>query len=413
MDKAFAAEWKQGWEAAENYHRALHRAQGHRALATYLDHLVGTSENDLADHLPRWLNCDSGTVSLEDGSQRDHDPADLITYCVPAAYRPELGNPVMFEQLLHRMCGKNDEVASYVWKALGYSLLGENPEHLIFFLNGPTNSGKTLVLSIVTEVLGALAHESKAELITWVRHGRNARTENSIRGARFVTITETSKLMLVDEGQVKRITGERRIAVDRHYSTDEIPTMVTWTIWVATNKMPSINSMDGAMQERVVVIPCGETIPASERDKRLAEKILAAEKDQILAWLIAGCIEYHRTGLAPPAAVITETARYRSQQSSAGQFVEENCSYVPAGATGHIEMATAWTRYLDWVRATSRQIHLDKGEFFEQMASPPGVIKQDSGGSIRRFYGLVWNGAVLEFPAWMSEGSQPGWTGQS
>lgn len=52
------------------------------------------------------------------------------------------------------------------------------------------------------------------------------------------------------------------------------------------------------------VLPLGfsVTIPPKERQPNLSAK-LQAELPGIMAWMIAGCLEWQRIGLAPPAVV--------------------------------------------------------------------------------------------------------------
>jgi len=252
------------------------------------------------------------------------------------------------------------------------------------------------VLYIVREVIGGLlAHESQADLITVVRHGRNARTENSVRGRRLVTITETSEFMHIDEGQLKRLTGEPVISVDEHYAKREIKTPVTFTIWVVTNDLPSLTNFDGAMRERIVVIPSGPTIPEEQRDNRLARKILAAERDGILTMLARACAEYHRSGLVMPLAVQMETDRYRGQQNTVANFLRD-CAIMtawrPGEAVPSVQMVEAWQEYQRWARGETR---LTRNAFYEHMARQPGVTRVDNSGSVRRFEGLCWNDTVL------------------
>lgn len=375
---------------ASKYLAGLRKSAGQRSLLSVLASQLGTKPEVMDESSPRLLNCANGTVSLESGLVTRHMPADLLTYCVDTPWYHDAQCP-MFMRLVHRMTGEVQGVTNYALAALGYALLGENPERLIFFLNGPTSSGKSQLLYIVRTVLGSLAVESEADLITLVRHGRNARTENSIRGARLVTITETTGWMHIDEGQVKRITGEPVIAVNQHYARTVIRTPVTWTIFIATNKMPSLTDYDDAMRERVVVIPCGPTIPAHERDRRLAERILATEREGILNLLVRSCAWYHRNGLIMPVAVQMETERYRGQQDTVANFIAECMVLCPWPADASIQKMEAWAMYQRWARG---ETHLRKQEFYEQMSRQPGITDHDNGGSIRRYEGVRWNDQV-------------------
>ena len=56
-------------------------------------------------------------------------------------------------------------------------MIGDNREQKIFFLNGPTASGKSQVLEAVALVIDGLAHNSQNTLNSVSRNGRNARVE--------------------------------------------------------------------------------------------------------------------------------------------------------------------------------------------------------------------------------------------
>jgi P4 family phage/plasmid primase-like protien len=380
-DRAWGA-----WAPAAKYAAGLSRSAGRSSLVNYLASLRGVSDEHLIEARPYDLNFPSGTLDLATLEQRRHRQSDLITYVLDDPWNPQAQCP-QFWDLVWRMTGRDYGVACYVIKLLGYSLLGDNREQKIIFINGPTGSGKSVLLHVVSKILGPLSHASGADLITVVRHGRNARTENSIRGKRLVTITETSKFMSIDEAQLKQLTGERVISVNQHYAKTEIRTPVTWTIWVATNDMPNLIHFDGAMRRRIIVIPGGPTIPEWEADPHKADKILSTERQGILALLVRGCAEYHRSGLGDmPDAVIESTEEYAAEQNTVANFVGDTLvlgGWTPGGSG--IPQHQAWEGYAKW-SAGSRG--LGRNEFMSHLGAYPGVVWNKNS---RRFENLAWN----------------------
>jgi P4 family phage/plasmid primase-like protien len=372
------------WAGAGKYAAGLAKSAGRTSLVNYLAAQFGADETAVAERNPGLLNLANGTLNLATGELLPFRREDMITYVLPVAWNPKAACP-RFWKMLYRMCGDDYEVACYVVKLLGYCLLGDNREQKIIFINGPTGSGKSQILHIVSQVLGSLAHASQSELITLVRHGRNARTENSIRGKRLVTITETSQFMNIDEAQLKRLTGEPWISVNQHYAKAEIATPVTWGIWVATNQMPTLVNFDAAMRRRVIVIPGGPTIPEWQVDTSLATGILSAEREGILALLVRGCAEYFRSGLAMPDAVREETERYAAEQNTIANFIGDTMAMDGWSASGGIPVSDAWRAYEQWSKGSSR---LGRNEFYEQMAKFPGITRNLS---MRRFEGVAWN----------------------
>jgi len=383
LRKAVAKAWEP-WQPAEKYAAGLRRSAGKTALEKYLADLCMVPDAGLAERNPETLNVANGTLDLRTGTLRPHDPADGITYCLPAAYDPAARCP-LFWSMLSTVCGGRPDVTAYLARLLGYCALGHNAEQRVIFIAGPTGTGKSKLLHIVSEVLGPLAHESQPALICVTRHGRNARTENSVRGARLVTITETSEWMNIEEGQLKRLTGEDVIAVDQHYAKRELRTPVTWTIVIATNQMPSLTNFDDALKRRVIVIPGGDTIPREMMDPLIASRVLASEREGILALLAAGAREYFRSGLDPaPLDVQVMTDAYAAEQDTVAQFLADVTRASLNGHPAWIGQAQAWKAYQDWSRGSAR---LTRNEFHVRMRRQPGIGYND--GS-RRYEGIEW-----------------------
>jgi P4 family phage/plasmid primase-like protien len=371
------------WKKAEAYAHRLATNAGKTALKGFLETTCNVSDDELAERQPGLLNLDTGTLNLATGAITPHNRADGITHVIPIRWNPQARCP-RFWDLVWQVCGGDMAVAGYLLKLLGYSMLGDNREQKVIFLSGPSGSGKSVLLHCVAEVMGQLAHRSGADLICVVRHGRNARSENSIRGRRLITITETSKFMTIDEGQLKRITGEPVISVNQHYSKTELKTPVTWTIWVATNDMPNLVNFDAAMKRRIIVIPGGPGLDEAMMDPHLAAKILSTEREGILAMLAKGCAEYFRSGIRDmPDAVFLATEKYAAEQDTVGAFVAD--TMVIGGWGEGIGQHTAWEMYELWSRGGPR---LPKTEFYSRMRAQTGILYN---GASRRFEGVAWN----------------------
>lgn len=390
LEQARKRAWEP-WSVAEKYHTGLRRSAGLNSLIGYLKGApgVGVSDADLADRWPHYLNTPSGVVHQLSGTVYPHSPAWGFTYCLDVPYDPA-ATCQRFNQMFLRACGGNQNIAVYLWKVLGYAALGGNPEQKIFILCGDTASGKSQVLDAVSIVIRALAHSSPVDLISVGK--RHPRVEASITGKRLVTITETSGHSIIDEAQVKRLTGEREMSISPLYATAESMVPVTATIIQATNEMQTLTNFDPAMQRRVVAIPMGEAVPEDERVLRLGEQIAASEGPGILAWLVAGSRAYAADGhLKPPAEVSTYTANYQNEQNTLSEFVADWCRILGPSeqamwnGQGYISRPRAWQAYLSYMGSGPK---LRKTVFFEQMAAFPGVRWNEVS---RRYEGIVLN----------------------
>jgi hypothetical protein len=71
----------------------------------------------------------------------------------------------------------------------------------------------------------------------------------------------------------------------------------------------------------------------AERDKKLPER-LRGELPGILAWVVRGCIEWHREGLRAPDEVRRATGEYRAEMDVLAGFISDCC----------VVEASAWVR---------------------------------------------------------------------
>ena len=378
------------WDKKAKYAASLGGNGGHDKLAAMLAKVQAHDPSALDERHPGWLNTANCTVHLTDGGWHGHHPQDRLTYCIGTPWIPDLaGQHPRFTALVSRACGSPEE-AGYLFRVLGYCLLGSNPERKFFVMKGPTTNGKTTILTIVSRILGQLATEGKADLIAVTRHGRNARTEFSIRGKRLVRIVETSEHNTIEEGQLKRLTGETEISVDRHYALSTLDTPVTWTIIMATNEMPAMPAFDEALRRRVAVVPVsGPPLEEHEIRAGLAEEILASESPAILASLVAACRHVVQAGTRPPVSALVATDEYRDSQNTVSEFLADMCvmrpgPYPARSVPPHIKRKDAWERYRDWKKGSSGLL---KGQFFSALKAEPGITWNP--GSVR-FEGLTW-----------------------
>ena len=100
------------------------------------------------------------------------------------------------------------------------------------------------------------------------------------------------------------------------------------------------------MRRRLHLVPFDVTIPAEKRDSKLTVKLLD-ERDGILGWMLEGCAEWQRIGLAPPASVVNAGARYFDDKDVVGQWIEECCVTGPELWTPSKALFSSWSTWAD------------------------------------------------------------------
>lgn len=324
------------------------------------------------------LNARNGTIDLTTGQLRQHDPKDYITRCCPVAYDPAALAPT-WERCLQRWMDDDEEMVGYLRRSAGYSATGDVSEQCLYFAHGDGQNGKSTYLAGLLNVFGEYGCQTIAELLMQ-RHGESHPTERAdLCGKRFVCTIETEDGRRMAEALVKQLTGGDKIRA-RRMRQDFWEFEPTHKLWLAANHKPAVKGTDFAIWRRVKVIPFTVTIPPDERDAHLGDK-LKAEAMGILAWIVRGCIEWQRLGLAEPEQVTRATDTYRAEQDMVSAFLSDHCQCHPELRCRAGDLHTA---YQTWSGD-----RMSQKEFGERIRARGFEGKKGTGGYV------YWHGVGL------------------
>ncbi|MDC0358165.1 phage/plasmid primase, P4 family [Oligoflexia bacterium] len=272
------------------------------------------------------LNVANGTLDLKTGELRPHSREDLITKLCPTQFddRATCERWITFQ---NEVSGGNKDVIRFKQKILGYSLTGDVSERILVMLFGPGANGKSTEVEVVRHVLGDdYAQRTPAD--TLIKRQQQGIPNNiaRLKGARFVTASETDEGSRFNESLIKDLTGNEKISA-RFLHGEFFDFRPQCKIFLSTNHKPIIKGSDKAIWDRIRVIPFSVTIPEERQDKHLLDK-LKEEASGILTWMVAGCLAWQHEGLVTPDAVKNAVEGYRSDMDVIGRFLTESCRTV-------------------------------------------------------------------------------------
>jgi putative DNA primase/helicase len=276
---------------------------------------------DELDGDPWLLNAENGTVDLRSGELRDHRREDLITKLVPVEYDPDAAAPA-WGRFLERVL-PGEDLRAFVRRASGYSAAGDTSEQVMFINHGAGNNGKSTFQEAIVAALGDYSMRAPTEMLMAKRSSGVPNDVARLKGARFVTASETEEGRRLAESLVKDLTGQDTISA-RFMRAEFFDFRPTHKLWLSTNHKPEIRGTDNAIWRRIRLIPWAVTVPPAERDRRLPER-LRAELSGILAWIVRGCLEWHREGLLAPDEVRQATREYRAEMDILAGFLADCC----------------------------------------------------------------------------------------
>ena len=297
---------------------------------------------------PWLLCCTNGTIDLRTGELRKHNPDDLITRMVPVSYNPAAKSE-LFDRFLVSATNGDKELERYLQRALGFSTCGEYADEQVYFVYGPTASGKSTLMNAVRSTLGPYAATASGGSFLQTTPGGPRNDLAQLDKTRFIVIDELNRGQRLNVALLKQWCGTDAIRV-RFLYHESFEIVERGRLFFSTNHRPRLPDDDDAVWRRVRVVPFNHTIPEEKRDPAVKRDLcnLKLSGAAILAWLVKGCLAYRKEGLTPPSAVAEATLAYRHEVSELNDWLEERCEVQPGNPLFEEESASLWSDYQNW-----------------------------------------------------------------
>jgi putative DNA primase/helicase len=312
---------------------------------------------------PYLLNTTTGTLDLQTGALKPHDPRDLITKVCGAGYDPDFDAPAwtkFLEEIL-----PDPAVREFLRRVIGLALVGKVIEHVLTIATGTGRNGKGVFVRAVATAFGDYAIEAEPDLFL-ARDRAHPTGQLDLRGVRLATCQETDEGRHLAVATVKRLTGGDTIRA-RAMRQDFVEFRPSHLPLMITNHLPQVPADDPALWARLLVVPFNVSFLGRE-DPTLPDR-LELELPGVLAWAVAGYQDYMQQRpqprLNPPEAVTVATNLYQESSDAVAQFIEDKCLTGPHFYVRSNDLWHAWT---EWCRGSSEEPG-DRRKFKELLAA--------------------------------------------
>ena len=320
---------------ADDFNAKALAAWAHSSLARpRLEAMIALGESEAAlwarpseFDLDPWLfNCWNGTLDLQTGELKAHDPNDMITQISPVSYVPGAQSEV-WDDFLKTATQGNAEHGAYLRRAAGYSLTGHTWEEVFWLLLGPEATGKTTFSEALRAILGTYAVKASFETFLEQRTGGARSDIASLAGARLVTAVEANATKRMAESLIKELMGGDTISA-RHLYHEPFSFKPQCKLILAANASPKISDEDGAIWRRLRRLPFEHTIPENERNPEVKAFLTDPQRGgpAVLAWAVKGCKEWQKERLGYPACIREKTKELREEMDPLKDFFTERCA---------------------------------------------------------------------------------------
>lgn len=338
----------------DEIYRHARRSQSRRAIESMI-HLA-RSEPGIPMRLtdfdtnPWLFNVANGTVDLKTGKLREHRREDLISNLTDVEFNPE-AECELWDAFLWRVTDRNEELYGYLRRFVGYLLVADTSDQSVHFLHGTGANGKSVFCEVLQRLLGDYAIVVSPDLIMLKRHSGIPNDVARLRGIRAALMNETAQGSRFDEAKLKDLTGGDTLTA-RFLHREFFDFHPSHRLVIRGNHKPAITGTDEGIWRRLRLVPFTVSIPPDEQDRELLTK-LRAEMPGILQWALAGCLEWQRDGLNPPAIITEAVKQYREESDTLGRFIAECCD--TGNATYTVKSSAFYQRYQEFAEGAGER----------------------------------------------------------
>ena len=302
---------------------------------------------DRFDRDPMLLNTPNGTIDLTTGALRPNLASDFITKITGASFEPRATSPT-WDRFLRDSLAEDEEVIALVQRAMGYGATGSTTEERLVLIDGPGGGGKSTFIEAVKSALGSYA--MTADFTTFVAARRDGPRNDIARlaGARLVTSIEVEEGSKLAAALVKQLTGGDAVTA-RFLHREAFEFRPQFTLVLVCNEPPEADDADTGLWRRILRIPFTRPVPKERRDPKLKGKLCDVERSgaAVLAWIVRGCLEWQRIGLAVPESIDAATDAYRAEQDPLSEFWSDECVFDENARTSRGDLRA---RYEAWAK---------------------------------------------------------------
>ncbi len=289
------------------------------------------------------LNVQNGTLDLDTLILRDHSRDDMLTYLLPYEYDYYAECP-RFKQFISEVMVKEDgktpdpDLALLLQELVGYSITQDTNQEAMVWLAGEGGNGKTVMITILSKLLGPLAVGMNFQTIGLAGNYDLA----DLPGKRIVFSTESERGGSMAEGYIKRIVSGETIRARPIYGTP-FSFDSTAKIWWAMNDMPTVKDTSNALHRRLKLIRFHRVFKDAEKDIHLIDK-LSGELPGILNWALEGLLRLRRQGQFTNAAAVDDAKNeFKLESNPVALWLAERTE-----AGGETLATSAFQNYSNW-----------------------------------------------------------------
>ena len=369
--------------------REIIKLLGDEITSHFVSNVMTLLENQTASTTPRhpeWINLANGRLDLNTWELLPHDSSFPSVIQLPVAYNKSAQCPVFDHWLSDVLPNEDDQML--LLQLMGYSMLQDVRFGKIVVLYGPTHTGKSTCLDLLTHFLGksnvsALSlHALDDEHLRFTRSGLVGKLAN--------VSADLSSKYLSGDSQVKQIASGDPMQVE-FKGVQGFTVSPFATLWSSSNQLPVSHDRTDAWYERLVILPFTQQHKGGKADRKLLSKMTThTELSGILNKVLDALkVLIQENAFRETQSVAEMLGAYRLENDHVSRFLSETCERRDGSRLKETELYDTYKKWCEEEGIKS----LSKTKYRDGVKAWGGIHKRakDNG---ERYY--VFDGITLQ-----------------
>jgi putative DNA primase/helicase len=312
------------------------------------------------------INLLNGTFEISKDSQtlREFNAEDFLTYQLPFEFDETATCPV-FQKYLNKVLPEQ-ELQNVIAEFFGYVFTKNLKMEKALLLYGSGANGKSVLFDIMNALLGSenIANFSMSNLLE--EHNRALIAYKLLNYGSEINATRT-------RDEFKNLVSTEPIQARLKYGNSF--TMRNYAkLAFNCNELPKDFDHQNAYFRRLLIIPFRVTLPESEWDQTLAQKIIKSELAGVFNWIIEGLKRLLKTEKFTASQIVKDTLDiYKRESDSVASFVDEHSLIVG------LSLKTVYSDYRSYCIECGMQ-PLGRSNFSKRLQAQGFIVEKQNYG---------------------------------
>ena len=294
---------------------------------------------------PNYINVKNGFIDARTGEFTSHKKTNIKSLIqLPVKYDPKAKCPKI-DAFLSDILKESEADIKLAHEIIGYSMLQQVPLGKMVILLGPTHTGKSTFLKLITNFLGAT---NVSGISLQALDDENLRFSRSGLYGKLANICgDLSRKALAGDSKIKEITAGDRLSVERK-GIDEFLMRPFATLICAANEMPTSRDKSEAWIERLIILPFNKQHTGTAAKRNYIDELTTKSE---LSGLLNHAIKAVKDLISAGVFTSTEQTQaaaesYRLNNDNVIRFLSEN--YEQKVTEDRIAEITLYESYCKW-----------------------------------------------------------------